>query len=180
MKTNLYRNFLLGVIAAIGLLACPIKSAAISMTISNSYYVGSINDGIPPSGEAGYINALITLAPNTGDTVIGSEIYNRFGSTLVGLPMVTGVTVKDETGGLTINTMGWTYVLGKYDASQAGSLVWYLGGTVDEVTLPATYNGKALSHISLYNLVPDGGSGVALLGIALVGIDYLRRKLIKA
>lgn len=195
MKANLYRNFLVGAIAAIGLLACPFKSAAVPLTIGDGTYVGSITDGIPPSGELQYINYLITLAAGTGNTQIPAgtgEIYNRVGSSLnIAFPTAVSLnTIKEEDGTTpnfdnVIDATGYLYVLGKYDAEQAGSLVWYLGPNfVGEVTLPETFNGKGLSHISLYNYsptgVPDGGATLALLGIGLVGLDHLRRRFMKA
>jgi hypothetical protein len=80
-----------------------------------------------------------------------------------------------------IDATGFQYLVGKYDAANAGSLVWYLGGTVGLVELQATLNGLGLSHIVLLNPgdvnVPDGGSVLVLLGGALACLGFLRRKL---
>jgi hypothetical protein len=167
-------------------LACVIglgyQACAIPLTIGDAKYLGSINDGIPsnPSDEAGYINNLVTLAAGAGNTVIGTETYNRVGSTLAGpFPAATSTdSVKDESGGTTIDATGFTYVIGKYDAHLAGSLVWMIGPGDGEVTLPDKYNGKGLSHISLYNptAVVDGGTTIALLGLGLMGLGFVSRR----
>jgi hypothetical protein len=185
------KSIIFAVAAAFGVLAAP-QADAIILTQGDAFYLGSINDGIPsnPTDEASYINFLKTLAAGAGDTdnpaAGDDEIYNRVGSTVAG-PFPTAVTtgsLKDETGTLTVNSTGFTYVLAKYDAGDAGSLVWFINGSVSEVTLPATLNGKGLSHISLYDPgttnVPDGGATLMLLGLAVTGIGAAVGRLKKA
>lgn len=64
---------------------------------------------------------------------------------------------------------------------------WYVfdisgwNGT-ETITLDGFWpNGGAISHVSIYNpggtSVPDAGSSLALLGVALTSIGFLRRKL---
>jgi hypothetical protein len=166
-------------------------AATVTLSIGDAYYLGSINDGIPasPADEVQYINYLTTLGPGDPDTQIPAgtgEIYNRVGSTLAG-PFPTATTsgaVKDDpanASGTYTLTSSYTYVLGKYDAGQAGSLVWVISGVAvgDTLDLPNTYNGHGISHLSLYNpggSVPDGGVTLMLLGGALFGIETLRRR----
>jgi hypothetical protein len=166
--------------------------ASTILTIGDDYYLGSITDGIPPSpeNEVEYINYLITLGPGQGDTQIPAgtgEIYNREDSDLVG-PFPTAIedgAAKDESGGFQgIDGTGYTYILGKYDAEKAGTLVWVISGLADasDIDLPELYNGHELSHWSLYNgdsgtTVPDGGAAITLLGLAMLGIGCARRYL---
>ena len=167
---------------------------ALTLSVGDAYYVGNIVDGIPssPTLEAGYINNLITLAPGTAATTIGTESYNTVGATLncVTLPCPTATSagaLKDDTGPFgSITITGWTYILAKYDADKpgAGAYVWYLplvGDTV--VTLPATSpGGFDLSHYTLFKsgqpqTIPDGGATLGLLGLAMLGLGYLRRRM---
>jgi hypothetical protein len=160
-----------------------------ALTIGDANYVGSITDGIPssPANEVIYINTLTGLGTGAATVTIGTEDYNRVGSTLAGpfAPAVEAGSVKNETGVNTINATGFTYILAKYDAGAAGSLVWYIeGGATGSVTVPTEFNGKGVSHISLYNpgttTVPDGGTTVLLLGSALSLVGLARRKFVQS
>jgi hypothetical protein len=161
---------------------------ATTLAIGDANYVGSINDGIPsnPDDEASYINYLTTLAAGAGNTQLPAgtgEIYNRQGSTLAGpFPeALASPTFKDETGNQTTSVSGtYQYVVAKYDAAAAGSLVWYFsGGITGSVTVPLTYNDREVSHISFYNAasVPEGGATIGLLGLSLMGLGFLRGRI---
>jgi hypothetical protein len=82
-----------------------------------------------------------------------------------------------------IDTLGWTYLIAKYDGPNGGSMVWYLAGTVESVSVPAKWGPSTtsydISHYTLFNptSVPDGGATLALLGCALVGLGVIRRSL---
>jgi hypothetical protein len=167
----------------VAVFACLIGTSVYALSIGDANYVGSVNDGIPSSAEneVVWINTLIDQAAGSGDTVVGTETYNRVGSTLVGLPdaVVTGA-VKDESGDNSIDATGYHYIIGKYDATRAGSLVWYSAvGFSGTITLPTHYNNLEISHISLYNggggSVPDSGMTLILLGTALAGLGAARR-----
>jgi hypothetical protein len=163
------------------------QANALLLGIGDSNYVGKIVDGIPsnPADEVVYINNLITLAAGAGVTAIGTETYDRISSTNAG-PFPTATTTssfKDETGTNTANVLGRVYVIGKYDAAQAGSLLWYLPEGFTDVTLPATLNGHGISHISAYNVVGGGTGGevpepatIMLVGIGLLGAGIAGRK----
>lgn len=178
-------------------------SASIVLSFGDANYVGLINDGVPsnPADEARYINNLITLGAGQGDTVIAnpppppgtSETYNRVSSTLSplgGFPTATDVGAdKSNSGNSTvILTTGFKYILGKYDATSAGSLVWYSAtGFSGSVTLPSSYNGHGISHISVYNPTNGGGGGIeevpepvslavwALLSVVAIGAVIVRQ-----
>jgi len=185
MKTSVTRT----VLAATAFFAITCASSAITiLTTSSSSYLGHINDGIPSSEalEAGYINNLITLAADAAPIGIGTETYDRVGSTLAGPfdpAVATGAVKSDRTPaqGSSIDATGFEYVLGKYDGDKAGSLVWYAaGGFSGEVTLPALSGQYELSHISLFNAsprVPEGGSTIALLGLVLAVLALVRRQI---
>ena len=92
------------------------------------------------------------------------------------------VDISGEYTGATINTAGYTWILAKYNQDSAGSLVWYLDGSVSSVTLPLLFNGKGLSHYTLFNpgpgccqQVPEPGT-LGLLGIGLLGLGFARRR----
>ena len=78
---------------------------------------------------------------------------------------------------------GFMYLFAKYDGPNYGSVVWCIAGMTGMITIPATANGYGLSGWTLFSpgiptqQVPEGGSALALLGLALVGIEGLRRKL---
>jgi hypothetical protein len=162
------------------------RAEALALTIGDAYYVGSIDDGVPSSVslEAGYINYLITLAAGATDTRLPpstGETYNREESILSGpLPtaVVAGAFKNENPTSTAIDVSGFTYILAKYNATKAGSLVWLIYGAGTTVDLPTSYNDQALGHYTLFNAtpVPDGGTTLILLGGALVGLGALRRR----
>jgi hypothetical protein len=181
------KKILITLMCTLGLALTAANASALTvLSIGDAFYVGSVNDGIPSSAsaEVTYINTLNNLAAGAGDQLIGTETYNREGSTLAGvLPDVSLAqgTIKDESGTVTlINAGGFAYIVAKYDAAAAGSLVWYVNGADTSYTVPATFNGRGVSHISAYGdvtHVPDGGTTLGLLGLAMLGLGYVRQRL---
>jgi hypothetical protein len=145
--------------------------------------VGSVSPGVPSNGddETAYVNELISLAANTQDYFdpITGQIYDRTAFDTTGLPAAASPVKTDVNGGpITLTLDGtFTYILAKYDALQAGSLVWYVGGLIGDFTIPATFNGHGLSHYTVFGGggVPDGGTTVMLLGAALGSLGMARR-----
>ena len=179
-KTLVAIVFVLGLV----LIVTNAQAAIITPVYGDTSYVGLINDGIPSSGadELVYVTNLITLAAGAGNTVIGTEIYNRIDSTVAPLPPVVAFLGKDETGPLswTVGTNDPFYVLGKYAAGNAGSWVWLVDGSIgDTVTLPATFGQFGLSHISAFSTttisIPEAGA-LLMFGTGLVGLVVYRRR----
>lgn len=180
-------------VAASLALAGSFVSAAV-LTQGDANYVGLINDNIPsnPDNEVENINGLIQLAAGAAAQDCpgpSSETCDRLGSTLVpvgGFDLAVNDGDKDESGGTTVNLADtFHYILGKYDASQAGALVWYFAnGITGDVTLPGTLNGLGLSHISWYTMTDGGGDddeipepgSLALLGLGLLAAAGARRR----
>jgi hypothetical protein len=180
--------------AVVAFLACSMgfASQASALDISSTNYAGNINDGIPsnPANEVDYINTLILQAINTSN-VVGTEQYFRSAiecSALGGCPEAElAGAIKDDTDPSTsVDVTGFEWLLGKYDATRAGSYVWYVGGLTGLVDIPASLGtcgstGCGLSHWSLYNATPDETTvpepgSLALLGIGLLGIAGLARR----
>jgi hypothetical protein len=195
VKATLLKKLTLATaLALVGSLA----SAAV-VAQGDANYVGLINDNIPssPANEVQNINGLIQLAAGAGTTDcpgLSVETCDRLLSTLVpagGFDAATAVGAgKDESNGVKDVTLvgSYQYILGKYDAGQAGALVWYFAdGITGFVDLPDTYNGFALSHISWYNLTEGGGDddeipepgSLALLGLGLLAAAGVRRKRVR-
>ncbi len=101
-----------------------------------------------------------------------------YSGTFVEAPSVTNTNVVPDWAG---------YVLAKYDGPNAGYVLFYMPD-YGSPTLPATagfefwdpkHDGSiqeyGLSGYTVYSRVPDGGSLVTLLGIALIGLAGARR-----
>lgn len=175
-------------------------AAPIGLVIGDDYYVGSIApaNNASADNEAAFINHLITLGINASPVVYDGQTYSRMGSDLEtdGFPEANSEgSVKNETGlntGIVLPlTQSAYYILGKYDADNAGSLVWFVripvssppAGWDGTFTIPAEYNSHDLSHYTLFpngensTPVPDGGMTLILLGAALMGLGGLKRVL---
>jgi hypothetical protein len=190
MKNLLTRLFSTALISA----GFATQLSAVTLDSTSTRYLGLINDGIPSSESqtAGYINILTGMAINTGPLQIPSstgEIYTRSGNmdpTVFSFPTATtqgAVKLEAPDSLLSFNFgSGYTYLVAKYDQSDAGSLVWYVEGLIGSYDIQQTLNGHAISHIVALNPgsgtpgVPDGGSTVALLGGALMVIAGVARR----
>jgi len=185
-ETTKFMKKRLAIIAAAIAIACSVSSNASALTI-----VGIIEDGLPASGEVGYVNTLLGLTAPAGPVVIPAgtgETYTKYvdlGSGSIG----TGTDSLAGTG--TSVGSGWEYVAVKYDGQNGGIAVYYLNGS--SATLPDSTglwtNGGGqpfqVGSWTAYNTVetpsvPDGGSTVTLLGSALVAFGMVARKFRKS
>lgn len=167
------------------MLAFSQNASATSLTVGDTNTVGYVFFGIP-SGDTDrttYTNDLINFY-NTGCTgdcgMAHGQDYQmvnptpHFGATL---PAATfGV---DGTGTTVDNSGLYTYLFAKYDGPNQGSVVWYVQG-LTSITIPSSWNGYGLSGWTLFGphgAVPDGGTTVMLLGMALGALGMVRRYL---
>lgn len=86
---------------------------------------------------------------------------------------------KDEDAPFgAVNSATSNYVLGKY----GNTAYLFFIGNIDagNITLPATFGGQnSLSHFVAFSRasVPDGGTTIALLGVCMLIMEGVRRKL---
>lgn len=187
------------------LLGTPLASSAVPsnlgdgvLDIGGKNYLGAIHDEVSgTSADKDFINCLILLPAGEGNTLIPpgtGDVYSRLGSSLSG-PFPTAISqgfLQDNTGGATINAAGFSYVLATYGSGgqAAGSLVWFVGGDAQSVTVPTTFDGNrgtGLLFVSLFDSqtttqrgrsVPEGGMTLLLMGAAWAGLVAWRRKLV--
>jgi hypothetical protein len=172
--------------------ACLVGTNSYALTINDPGVVGTIETGEPASiaDEVIYVNTLLAQPANNGGVTIAGHVYTTSSTDYNGV--VTAIdAVKDDTGNLSVPA-GYDWVLAKYDGPDAGDVLWFLGGAA--MTLPSDSstiwvnnqeNGYGLSHFTVFNPtdnddtpgVPDGGSTLALLGLALAGVGFLRRRI---
>lgn len=193
MRTAHLKLTIITLIGAAGLFAGQANAVTI-LTIGDSNYLGLVNDGNPSAltDNVNYINSLLDLAAGATATtcsLAATETCDRVGSTidesLLSDAVLTGATKTDTSVNTGIDVTGFTYLLAKYDAAQAGAYVWVVSGITGLVDVPATAgdcgngNGCGLSHYALLNgagtttggttTVPEPGT-LSLLAVALLGL----------
>jgi hypothetical protein len=157
-------------------------STASALAIGDANYLGSIDPATPASAaaEVGHINTLLDQASPSSTTIAG-VLYVRSSNDCDGLcpDATTAGALQGQGPSGSVNVTGWTYLLGKYGTV---AHVWYVGDLSGSQSVPASAPGGGLSHYSLYNpgttTVPDGGATLGLLGLAMLGVGYLRSRMI--
>jgi len=189
MKTLTVKYMSVIALACAALVGFAPKASA--LTIGDERELGFVNFGIP-SGDQNrvtYVNHLIGMALGTQDDADGQH-YTRSNNDFGSLP----AAVFDHNGGpsqggnnqVDLGAGGFLFLFAKYDGPNYGSEVWYVGGLTGIITIPAFAGGNGmgsgqygLSGWTLFtpggNTVPEGGSTIAFLGLALTAAELLRR-----
>jgi hypothetical protein len=144
-----------------------------TLTASSTAGIG-INAPTPLSGTVDILNVAFSLASGTGLT--GAWVTNLFSGTLESGTLVLNTTKGTETylfSGLqssSQNSLGDVYVNfgGAYNVLSASFLV------ANPLSVLGTKNYSVAGFSSS---VPDGGTTLSLLGIGLISLTVLRRKL---
>jgi VPDSG-CTERM motif len=195
------KRALITVTCAVALLSSAARVEALTLSITDAYYLGFIDPANPadPSDEVFYVNFLASLAPGTVQTGVvnptnpsHSYTFTRDDNTFSGLESAVLVDHVRGTSTIIPNVSEFFYALAKYGTV---SHVWVLNELTGEVTLPATAPGGGLSHATLFTtsggttppggggggggpqVVPDGGATLGLLGFAMLALGFLRRQL---
>jgi hypothetical protein len=177
----------LAMLSTVLALVCASSPRAYAISLSDPGVLGIIVDAIP-FGDADvvkFVNIFLDLAPSTGPVVIGTETYTRNSTADPGSGQVASV---GTSGTSTTTAAGYEYIAAKYDGMNGGAVIYYAGGA--SLALPkdsqglwqnVQNQGYGLSGWKAFNAVnvPDGGSTVAFLGFAVLGLGALRRRLIR-
>lgn len=160
---------------------------------TTAHVLGAINPDHPanPASEVSAINDILNLALGGSGTSGGNTIYrsqNNFGT----LPTATLTGTSGTGTSTTFTDTGYEYLVAKYDGPNGVTEVWYLGNIAPgtQITIPSNAFGSnnsqyGLSGWNFFNQTtntrsaPDGGSTVAMLGLAFAGATALRRKIQK-
>ncbi|MGB9474008.1 MAG: VPDSG-CTERM sorting domain-containing protein [Candidatus Udaeobacter sp.] len=175
MKISTFPRSKLLLCIAICAAALAASQNANALSIGDSHELGFLL----PSGSSGnqstYVNHLMGMALGSIDIANG-QIYFRSNNAFGPLPTAvqalsgSGTTINLGSGGL------YTYLLANY--AGFGSEVWYVGDLHGIITIPGFGNGCLLTKWSLFRAgvgVPDGGTTVMLLGVALGALGVARR-----
>ena len=170
------------VIACIGFMALASQVRATALTFTDTHVLGTVTPGAPSSDvdRASYINFMITL-PSPGAGTFSGQAIARSSNPFASLPNAVVTNVDGTSTTFDLGTGLYSYLFAKYDGQNDLSQVWFVGGLSGSVTIPLDGpSGHELSGWSLFGpgggQVPDGGTTVAFLGFALVGIGFLRSK----
>lgn len=185
------------VVAALGLAFAGAASAVTitsPMSLSQQFIVGIHNGqqgNSNPTTEAGIAQAILDLAQGqTSGFNQSNTAFDYSGTiTLIGPQVSSGF---DGVDGVAVPA-GWGGAIAKYDGPNGGYVLFAFGGQASVIpefpyNFWTTQTDKyQISHYTLLSgtggltptptgTVPDGGSMIALLGMALGGLELARRK----
>jgi hypothetical protein len=153
-----------------------------ALTIGDSQELGFVHPGGPVSvtNATLFVNTMRGLALGGSTHVIippRDNLVTRSNNAFRPLPTAVFAR-KGSTTTIDLGTGLYSYLFAKYDGSNFGAEVWYVGNLSGIITIPATGGGRALSIWKLFGPgvgVPDGGATVMLLGAALCVLGVARR-----
>lgn len=166
---------------------------AAPLTTADNTFLGTADPGSPasPEFETYFINFLLDMPTVPGGSTDSDNplpnppntVYNFFRTNnscgACTDAVATGAVQVDTGGPVTIDVSNYTYLLAKYGNV---AYVWYVAN-LTSVTVTSNLAGvqNGLSHYALFNpgtvRTPDGGTTLGLLGLGLMGVGYLRRRL---
>ena len=158
----------------------------INLSIGDQHELGQVQPATP-QGDADitqYVNFMIGLSlGGSGHVVVGphnnlvTRSKNDFGS----LSSPATLALRGTGTSINLGAQGtYNYLFAHYGGSGGGvAEVWYVGDLSGIISIPATGFGHGLSGWALFTAsggaVPDGGTTVMLLGMALGALDIVRR-----
>lgn len=160
----------------------PAFAFATPLTLNSLGVVGTLNGGgtgSDPDTELVWAQHLLDMAAASEDWDFTPETGYATSDTEYAGVLSPGVKTD---GGSYVVPVGYEWVFAKYDGQNAGYILFHLP-TWGSTTIPqypfsiwAEKDEKfAISHFTVYNAVPDGGSMAILLGMALIGLAGVRR-----
>ena len=185
------KKTLLAIACGLAMALTAATAQAAPLTTAQAEFLGTADPGSPasPAFEIYFINFLLDMPLSSTDSDNPlpnppNTVYNfvRSGNACAACPDATATgAVQVDTGGpvVDLNVSNWTYLLAKYGNT---AYVWNVSSlTLVTVTSNLAGEQNGLSHYALFNpgtvTAPDGGATLGLLGLGLMGLGYLRRRL---
>lgn len=176
MKVNLMPSKKLALLSA-GFCAVMLAFShnASALTFGDNNFLGQVIPGTGGIAErTAYVNHMIGMNRG-GFGVFMNQTFSRSTNNFGALP--TAVFARNGTGkNVALGTGLYSYLFARYSGV---SFVWYVGNLSGNVQIPLiTATGGLLMGWSLFSAggqVPDGGTTVMLLGMALGALGMARR-----
>lgn len=161
------------------------------VTFDSATTIGLVTPGTATSTEdnAAYINSLVDRS-NGGATSgfdFGGQVYTLLHAQAAGLGYADAAGVIDQGaigGDGVVDVSGFEFLIVKYDGAQGESYVFNVTGITGDFQVPEEdLSGFGYNKYILFNGastptgVPDGGATVAMIGVGLLGLGAIRRKL---
>ena len=155
------------------------------LTWSDAKFVGQVAPGVSDTiqGNAAFINSLVDrshyITPSPFD--VPGQTYLLFNSQGGKLryadPNAPTATGEIGSSHLVPKLDGFEFLVLTYAGVTGESYIINIAGMTGDLLVPATDPRRNVhSRYMLFNAVPDGGSAVMLLGMGLVGLGLLNRR----